>query len=614
MKFTHCYIHQFGKLREKQFDFDDGITVIRGDNESGKTTLQTALAVFLFGLERGRGRAAAGDLYKKHLPWKDPSLYGGELDLERDGKQIHIERDLTVTPPRSYILETQGPTTREITASEMPWPPALSPFVFYNTLSFRQPGGATAGGLADELKSHIANLQGSGNENLDVAAALQTLRRQRSRLEKSLNTAAELSEKELEKEFAKLENQPEETPAGSWDALKEEIEVRENETSRLTDARSRTLLSIRKRKKALEETGIAGEAQARAERDAAAEIEKNAAIYERDYAGSRIGDAALSALSFLLFIPLLFCFWLALRGYLDKQWFFIPGLIGLIIAAVAEIRVARRMDALEAHRANGKILKQLLHKYLPEYTPEGTAEEAGQLKDYLTKVVQQFARLDEQEKEAAQQTERLIALAAEQKSLAGRLETEMSGQIRRERTAAQLRELTDEKEALAPILKENARIRKEIEAVDLALTTLEELSGTVYSDFGEPLTRIASDIFQEITGGYYDGLRVDEKLQLFAVKEHRLITPGALSGGAAEQLYMAFRLAVIRFLWPDEPMPLLFDESFAFYDRDRLLALLRWLYEHYRGQVLLFTCQDREETLLTEAGIPYQRLLLDNDG
>ena len=141
--------------------------------------------------------------------------------------------------------------------------------------------------------------------------------------------------------------------------------------------------------------------------------------------------------------------------------------------------------------------------------------------------------------------------------------------------------------------------------------TLEELSGTVDSDFGEPLTRIASEIFQEITGGYYDGLRVAEKLQLFAVKEHRLITPGALSGGAAEQLYMAFRLAVIRFLWPDEPMPLLFDESFAFYDRERLSALLRWLHEHYRGQVLLFTCQDREETLLTEAKIPYHRLSLD---
>ena len=613
MKLTHCYIHQFGKLRERQFDFDDGITVIRGDNESGKTTLQTALAVLLFGLERGRGRAAANDIYRRHLPWQDPSLYGGELDWERDGKQIHIERDLTATPPRSYILETQGTTTREITAAEMPWPPALSPFVFYNTLSFRQPGGATEGGLADELKSHIANLQGSGNENLDVAGALQNLRRRRSQLEKSLNTAAELSEKELEKEFALLEAQPEETPAGSWDALKQEIGNREEEIARLSDARSRALLGMRKRKNALEETGISGEKQARAEYECAEEIGKNMAVYERDYADSRISDTALSALSVLLFIPLFISFWLALRGYLDKQWFMIPGMIGLIVFAVAEIRVARRMDALEAHRANRRILEQLLGRYLPEYTPEGTADEAGQLKEYLGKVVQQFERLKEQEEETARQTERLIVLSTEQKSLSGRLETEMTGQIRRERLAAQRRKLTDEKEALEPILKENARIRKEIEAVDLALSTLEKLSGTVYSDFGEPLTRIASEIFQEITGGYYDGLRVDEKLQIFAVKEHRLITPGALSGGAAEQLYMAFRLAVIRFLWPEEPMPLLFDESFAYYDSERLSALLGWLHEHYRGQVLLFTCQDREETLLTEAGIPFHRLSLNEN-
>ena len=48
------------------------------------------------------------------------------------------------------------------------------------------------------------------------------------------------------------------------------------------------------------------------------------------------------------------------------------------------------------------------------------------------------------------------------------------------------------------------------------------------------------------------------------MQQGRLVAPGALSGGTMQQLYFAFRMAIIRLLWPDEPMPLFFDDSFAF--------------------------------------------------
>ena len=67
----------------------------------------------------------------------------------------------------------------------------------------------------------------------------------------------------------------------------------------------------------------------------------------------------------------------------------------------------------------------------------------------------------------------------------------------------------------------------------------------------------------EITGGAYDGLLVSDDMELYALSSGRKIAPGALSAGAMEQLYFAFRLAVIRCLWPHEEMPLFFDDSFA---------------------------------------------------
>ena len=123
--------------------------------------------------------------------------------------------------------------------------------------------------------------------------------------------------------------------------------------------------------------------------------------------------------------------------------------------------------------------------------------------------------------------------------------------------------------------------------------------------FGEPLTAEASVIFKEITGGAYDGLLVSDDMELYALSSGRKIAPGALSAGAMEQLYFAFRLAVIRCLWPHEEMPLFFDDSFAMYDSERLEACLNWLSRNYHGQVFLFTCQDREQKTLDKLGISY---------
>ena len=61
MVIRELYIRNFGKLREQHFYLHNGIQVISGENEFGKTTLHAFIRAMLFGLERGRGRAAAKD-------------------------------------------------------------------------------------------------------------------------------------------------------------------------------------------------------------------------------------------------------------------------------------------------------------------------------------------------------------------------------------------------------------------------------------------------------------------------------------------------------------------------------------------------------------------------
>ena len=62
-------------------------------------------------------------------------------------------------------------------------------------------------------------------------------------------------------------------------------------------------------------------------------------------------------------------------------------------------------------------------------------------------------------------------------------------------------------------------------------------------------------------------------------------------------------------LCPEEELPLLLDEVFAMYDDRRLGRALKILADQGR-QVLLFTCQSREEQRLNQLSIPYHKVQL----
>ena len=55
MKLLELHINGFGKIHDRTISFSDGINVIYGRNEAGKSTLHTFIRGMLFGMERGRG-------------------------------------------------------------------------------------------------------------------------------------------------------------------------------------------------------------------------------------------------------------------------------------------------------------------------------------------------------------------------------------------------------------------------------------------------------------------------------------------------------------------------------------------------------------------------------
>ena len=93
MRITELFLKNFGKFQDKKIALSDGINLIYGENESGKSTVYTFLRGMLFGMERGRGRAAIKDNFSKYEPWSNPNSYSGTLRFTCDGKHFCLNRN-----------------------------------------------------------------------------------------------------------------------------------------------------------------------------------------------------------------------------------------------------------------------------------------------------------------------------------------------------------------------------------------------------------------------------------------------------------------------------------------------------------------------------------------
>lgn len=186
----------------------------------------------------------------------------------------------------------------------------------------------------------------------------------------------------------------------------------------------------------------------------------------------------------------------------------------------------------------------------------------------------------------------------------------------KDRVLSELREkrvqygnLQEQLEELDEISEESKALERQRKALELACQRLEEVSADMRVNISSELNRKASEIISEITGGKYTHLTADEDLKLSLIKNGKKIYVEQLSQGTIEQIYFALRMAAGELLHEEE-YPVILDDTFAFYDERRLRNTLRWLAVN-KKQVLIFTCQKREEEILKNLGAAYSKIVLE---
>ena len=619
MRILDAYISGFGKFHNTDIAFQDGLNIVYGKNEAGKSTIHTFIRSMLFGLERQRGRAARNDIYSKYAPWENSNTYEGQLRLESGETIYRIERSFLKNRKEFTIInETTGKEETDAKAVIDEILGGISETTYNNTISISQLKSATDEGMISELKNYIANMNTSGNMALNITKASSYLKNQKKKLEAQLSPETAQNYTSLLTEIRSLEQElasPEyENQMSQYirlrENVKQEIVISQQEKDELTDKLARG-------QKMLYDFDFTDETSIRNY------LDKTEGIYQDYKESSRIvSENSGRTLPVFLFLLGVLCSigtaW-SLGWYLNPHNTFLPvfpidmqpkqgilwfgaGAVLAFLTATGFLLYRKRHE--KTARLCSATLSEIFRRHLGDNSISDEAMDA--LRGRLEEFIHLRQTMDRSEETLRQQAEKISSLLEKQNSCSEVIEQQQRIQWELEKKLEHLAACKDRATALKHIIHDNERIRQDIDAIDLAQETMQELSMSIRDSFGLYLNKTASELINGITGGRYSSISIDENLKAFLNTKRKLIPLEQVSSGTADQIYLALRLAAAKFIQSNEDrLPLIFDDSFALYDDERLMTALKWLPGAYQGQIIIFTCHKREERILREAGVEH---------
>ncbi len=175
---------KFGKFKDFEIEVKNGLNIIYGANEAGKSTINFFIKAMLYGMS---SRKKAGESIKEReraIPW-DEKCAEGILTVQSGKRIIEIRRTFGKTAKGDKTEVCDGITgdkiedIKEETIGE--WLYGISQTVFEKTLWVEQ-SSVYMGGSEEELLKKIINLSRGGDENASAGEAIKKLAEMRKEI------------------------------------------------------------------------------------------------------------------------------------------------------------------------------------------------------------------------------------------------------------------------------------------------------------------------------------------------------------------------------------------------------------------------------------------------
>ena len=203
MIINRLILKNFGKFQGKEIELKEGINILFGENESGKSTIHVFLQSMLFGMKRGRGKASKTDIYSRYMPWENGNWYEGSMVFTCGERTFRLERGFgKFAKAPILVCKTDGEMLSVEHGDLDMLLGGITENVYENTVSVGQAKSRTEEGLLKEIRDYLSEFQGTGDFRFHPEQAVEILKKRRKELEQKEREA--LAEKETQERESAL--------------------------------------------------------------------------------------------------------------------------------------------------------------------------------------------------------------------------------------------------------------------------------------------------------------------------------------------------------------------------------------------------------------------------
>ena len=645
MKINKIKINSYGKLKNKEINLENNLNIIYGKNESGKSTLLKFILNIFYGASKNKKGKDISD-FEKYKPWNSEE-YSGKLSYELDNKnKYEIYREFNKKNPNIFN-ENGEDILKEFNIDKNKG----SEFFFEQTQISEEMFLATSVAMQQEVKiekntqniliQKISNLLETGEDKISYKKAVEKLNRmqlekigtERSR-EKPINIIQKNIETDEEKinELKKYENLEYELEEEK-NKIKNKINEKEIKNNLLKE------IKIKNEKNNLENEKIKIKENIIEENKNKINLinnnlEKinNKILEEKNNSKNINGKYEKNKLNkklniFLIIIILINILWFLfipkiIENKIIKYIFLLTVPTYLIFYVFLKNKLNKKIKIIENNQKNN-LEKINNEKINIENNKKIYEENLNQLLNEINKIktennllnnLEENKLINKYEKNINKNEINYLLKTGNINNEINLLESEINNlkiennrlELQKENIEPQLENLSSLEEELYSLKEQYEELQKNNESIELVKTLLARAYDNMKNSVSPVFTQKLSNSIATITKGKYCKLNFNDEQGLIVELENGNYIPAErLSTGTIDQLYLSLRLAMLDEI-SNEKVPIILDESFAYYDDERLKNILNYLVNEFNDrQIIIFTCSHREKDILTRENIHY---------
>ena len=632
MKIDQVKINSYGKLKNKEIEFKDKINLIYGKNETGKSTLLRFIVNSFYGISKNKKGKEFSD-YDSFLPWTGED-FSGKINYSLDnGEKYEVFRDFKKKNPKIFNEEKEDISKNfnidKAKGNEFFYEQTnMDEDIFLSTIVSYQNEVRLEKGEQNFLVQKIANLVGTGEDNVSYRIAMDRItRKQRDEIgsEKSREKPINVLTREIEN----LEEQKEELQG--YESLKYNIEENknnlENEINKLEEQKNyiSELKKLDEKEKINKEKINIKEKIYNENSEKIQNLknnykkiteennqEKNKIIQKNNnlknkkkkinkiYISILIIFIIINILQFLIIknkiiniailsiIPILIIAWLITNKIKNNK------------KIIDEIKLKENNlnNEIQVLEKNNKKIIDEINTEKNNYNLKNNLEKEKIKNKFKNKIEENlFLDFNNLNKEFEKIQNDISHKKLELHSL----------ELDRENIEPKLENLSKVEEQLVNNKEKMSTLENLNASINLAKEVLEKSYEKMKNIVTPKFTKNLSKNISVITNGKYKNVRVHDELGLIVeLEDGSYVQASKLSIGTIDQLYLSLRLSMVDEL-SNEKMPIFLDESFAYFDNERLENILKYLSENFADrQIIIFTCTEREKNILMKLKVPFQ--------